>query len=428
MKVKLLILISFFVTTFAQAELLPEFVSLTQKANFEKGQLKWKNNTFLINKVVESSLPVNDETNEQIPVLQFILDEGGNELTVLMTTEDGTQPDGKFAIIVDSGISYVAEQLSTSEEDSQVIVDHSVIVLGGNFVGNNESILATITMTESLIGGGSSEIKIEGDKAYLEGTLGTRTYNQIFQLIAEHPEVNTIIEVDVPGSVNDDINIQTGRLIRQAGMNTYVPGNGSIASGGVDLFSAGVNRIIEFGAKVGVHSWTDGTTQASDLPEDSPLHNDQIAYFNEMLGSPLGRNFYFFTINAASADSIHNMSQEEIVRWQLGALSENTLGLSQCAAFNLNARPQVDIPCVKAGNDVFKAGLNQMDQSIYELAPSSLEKLQLIPSQHCSVFTAAENKLHIPCLKIDEATYSVNLDWINSSPIQFKLVDFAINP
>ncbi len=45
MKVKFLILLSFFITTLAQAELLPEFVSLTQEANFEKGQLEWRGNT-----------------------------------------------------------------------------------------------------------------------------------------------------------------------------------------------------------------------------------------------------------------------------------------------------------------------------------------------------------------------------------------------
>ncbi len=427
MKVKFFILISFFVTTFAQAEPLPEFVSLTQEANFEKGQLEWRGNTFLINKIAEGdALELN---GEDVFFLELTLAENESELAaIVISTEDGTTPDGKFAGIVDSGITYIAEQLSASEESSQMIIDHSVIVFNGNFVGNNESVSATITITESLIGGGSSEIQIEGNNVYLNGTLGTRTYNQIFQLIAENPEVNTIVEVDVSGSVNDDINVQTGRLIRQAGMDTYVPGNGSIASGGVDLFSAGVNRTIEFGATIGVHSWSDGNTQASDLPEDSPLHNDQIAYFNEMLGSSLGRDFYFFTINAAPADSIHNMSQEEITRWQLGVSSENTLGLSQCAAFNSSALPQVDIPCVKTGNEVFNAGLNQVDQSIFELAPSSLEKLEQVPSQHCSTFVATENKLQVPCLKIDETTYSAILEWVNSSPIQFKLIDFEIKP
>lgn len=419
------VLASFFVITVVQAELVPEFVSLSQKANFEKGKLEWKSNTFLIEKVAVY-LHTDEKTGEQFAALKFILDD--NKLSLVMRTQNEIIPDGSLAMVNDSGSSYVAKQLSVSEESSQVILDHSVLVFSGNFVGKEESFLATITITESLIGGGSSEIQIEGDKAYLNGGLGTRTYNQIFDLIAEHPEVNTIVEVDVPGSINDDINMQTGRLIRQAGLNTYVPGNGRIASGGVDLFCAGVNRTIEKGAKVGVHSWAGEDIQAADLPEDSPLHDNQIAYFNEMLGSPLGRNFYFYTINAAPAADMHNMSQEEIIHWQLGTLSENTLGLSQCAIFNMDTDPQVEIPCVRVRTDVFKAGLNQVSSSIYELVPASLVKLQLVPSQHCSAFLEmeTENWLYFPCLKMGETTYWVDLKWVNDSPIQFELIDFGI--
>lgn len=433
MYIKLLgyIMASFFVITVAQAELLPEFVSLNHKANFEKGQLEWKDKTLLINKLVRYQ-ELDKKTGEQISVLEFIVD---NELSIKMGTEDGVLPDGSFAIIKDSGNSYVGEQLSTKEESSQVIKDYSVIVINGNFGGNDESFPATIRITESLINGGSSEIQIEGDKAYLNGDLGVRTYNQIFALINEHPEVNTIVAVDVSGSVHDDINMQTGRLIRQAGLNTYVPGNGDISSGGVDLFCAGVNRTIEKGAKLGVHSWSGNGIQAADLPEDSPLHEAQIAYFSEMLGSPLGRDFYFYTINAAPAAKIHYMSPEEITRWQLGTLSEKILGISQCATYTANASPQVEVPCVIVGKNVFKAGLNQVNESIiFEFVPTSFVKLQTVPSQYCSVFIEKsafpeieENHLFFPCIKMGETTFWFDLKWVNDSPIKFELMNFGLN-
>jgi len=411
-------------------ELLPEFVSLNHKANFEKGQFEWKNNSFLIEKLV-SYQESDEKTGEPIFVLEFIVD---NELSIKMGTEDGTIPDGSFAIIKDSGISYVGEQLSIKEASSQVIKDYIVLVVSGIFGGNDESFPATIRITQSLINGGSSEIQIEGDKAYLNGDLGVRTYNQIFTLITEHPEVNTIVEVNVSGSVHDDINMQTGRLIRQAGLNTYVPGNGDIASGGVDLFCAGVNRTIEKGAKLGVHSWGGGGIQAADLPEDSPLHEAQIAYFSEMLGSPLGKDFYFYTINAAPAAEVHYMSPEEITRWQLGTWSENILGISQCATYNVDASPQIDVPCVMVGNDVFKAGLNQVNKSIrFEFVPTSLVKIQTDPSQDCGIFIEMsdspeleENHLIFPCIKMGETSFWFNLKWVNDSPIQFELLKFGI--
>jgi len=167
------------------------------------------------------------------------------------------------------------------------------------------------------IGAGSSTFKLEGETAILNGDLGSSTYGQVQYLIAEHPEVTTILFQDVPGSINDEINVETGRLIRQAGFTTMVPSDGIIASGGVDLFCAGVQRVIEPGAQIGVHSWAGMGDEIvpADLPRDHPAHDFQIAYFQQML--PDGVEFYFYTLNAAPAEDIHFMSADEIKRWKL---------------------------------------------------------------------------------------------------------------
>jgi hypothetical protein len=178
---------------------------------------------------------------------------------------------------------------------------------------------------------GTSRLEIKGTKAYLKtdykinknlslvgtGALGTRAYNQIFALIQNHPEVTTIVEGHISGSIHDDINMQTGRLIRKAGLATHLESTSNISSGGVDLFCSGKTRTMEDGAKVGVHSWSGDGVEAGELPTDSPLHKNQIDYFTEMLGSPDGEDFYFYTINAASAEDIYPMTRSEMIKYKL---------------------------------------------------------------------------------------------------------------
>lgn len=46
----------------------------------------------------------------------------------------------------------------------------------------------------------TSEFRVDGPRAYLDGTLGTRTYNQLKTLIAQNAQVDTIVLGQVPGS------------------------------------------------------------------------------------------------------------------------------------------------------------------------------------------------------------------------------------
>ncbi len=171
---------------------------------------------------------------------------------------------------------------------------------------------------EAITGAGNSHVEIKGDEAFLSGDLGTITYYQIKDLIKNHPEVKTIVMTNISGSVNDAVNMHTGRLLRENGFTTKVLSDSNIASGGVDLFCAGVNRIVEKGAKIGVHSWccVDDLT-AIELPKDHPAHQYQLEYFIMALGAENGHNFYFYTLKAAPFDNIHYMTDEEIQKWKI---------------------------------------------------------------------------------------------------------------
>ena len=84
------------------------------------------------------------------------------------------------------------------------------------------------------------------------------------------------------------------------------------------MFIAGVSRVIDFGAEVGVHAWNNGMNEATDFPMNDPVHQPYINYYVSMgMTQQEAQDFYFFTINAAPSAGIHNMSEAEIVQYKL---------------------------------------------------------------------------------------------------------------
>ena len=191
-------------------------------------------------------------------------------------------------------------------------------IYSGNVIDKTTQGLFSVrlVLNESFFEAGNSTVKVVGTKALVNGTLGTQTYIQIDELIKNHPEVKTLELQQIDGSINDAINMHTGRLIRNAQLSTFIPANGDVNSGGVDLFAAGFNREYTVGGKVGVHSWccVNGLS-AHLLSKDAPEHGSQLTYFREILGNEIGPDFYFFTINAASSDNIHVMTQDELIKY-----------------------------------------------------------------------------------------------------------------
>ena len=199
-------------------------------------------------------------------------------------------------------------------------LDKMNIKIKGKVVNKDSTLINNFSFTanESVLGAGSSHLEIKGNEAYLSGDLGTTTYMQIKDLIKNHPEIKTIVMTKISGSVNDAVNMHTGRLLHENGFTTKVLSGSDIASGGVDLFCAGVNRVVEKGAKIGVHSWCCvNDLTANKLPKDHPAHQYQLAYFTMALGPENGPAFYFYTLEAAPFDNIHYMTDEEIKKWNI---------------------------------------------------------------------------------------------------------------
>jgi len=313
-----------------------EFISLDQRANYEYGQLSIDKNTISLSYVGVLLYKENNDTEYDLYKGLGIFEEDNSFPTIIMSSQDEEMPDFKSmeVNIPNYANGYDCSDITYQNENSTLIEDSEIfIAVAHNCMGkgiNKGSVQdINLTLTQSMFIGGTSRIDIVNDKAYLNteykiddnfflsGGLGTRAYNQIFDLTKNNLEVTTIVEKQISGSLHDDINMQTGRLIRKAGLFTHVESDSDISSGGVDLFCSGKQRTAENGAKFGVHSWSGDGVEAGELSVNDPQHDNQIKYLTEMLGSPTGEEFYFFTINSAIADEIHYMSIDEIEEYKI---------------------------------------------------------------------------------------------------------------
>jgi hypothetical protein len=287
-------------------------------------------------KVISQSTFVID--NQTYPLIAFLPIE--EKEGMLLLTVYGTQDNynslifltGKKNIkngIFQSPVTYLKGDVLSEEVNEKsalkgtatinvIDLDKLNIEIKGKIMSKDSTRNFAFTSNESISGAGNSHIEIKGKEAYLSGDLGTKTYVQIKDLIKNHPEIKTIVMTKISGSVNDAVNMHTGRLLHENGFTTKVLARSDIASGGVDLFCAGVNRIVEKGAKIGVHSWccVNGLT-AIEIPKDHPAHQYQLEYFTMILGPENGPAFYFYTLEASPFDNVHYMTDEEIKKWNI---------------------------------------------------------------------------------------------------------------
>ena len=152
----------------------------------------------------------------------------------------------------------------------------------------------------------------------MNGTIGSSALTDLNNLEAAFPNVNTINIKNCDGSSDDTVNLQLSLKIHQKGVNMHIMDNGDIASGGVDFFIAGIQRTKESNTRIGVHSWAGENAVATDFPTGHANHLPYINYYTAVgFTQQQAEDFYYFTINAAPADSIHWMTEEEISTYNI---------------------------------------------------------------------------------------------------------------
>ena len=164
---------------------------------------------------------------------------------------------------------------------------------------------------------GIFQVEDGGESALVEnGTIDGKSLKHFERMMEDHPEITRINVQEMPGSENDEVNVQLGRAVHALDMHVHILDNGMVASGGTDFFLAGTKRTVGSGVRIGVHSWSSGGQEATDCPEDSPEHDLFLDYYEAIgFSKDWSREFYFFTINAETAANIHWMTEAEIEQY-----------------------------------------------------------------------------------------------------------------
>lgn len=133
--------------------------------------------------------------------------------------------------------------------------------------------------------------------AMMVGPTNARSPHDFDTMLRDFPGIAKLNMVEAPGTNNDIANLALGRKIREAGISTHVPQDGSVRSGAVELFLAGETRSIEDGAEFAVHSWLDNHgREADDFAPDHPAHRLYLDYYVEMgMSEVQARRFYAMT-------------------------------------------------------------------------------------------------------------------------------------
>lgn len=157
---------------------------------------------------------------------------------------------------------------------------------------------------------------IDGMTAEMAGDVDSATPRAFAAMLAAYPTLKRLEMVDCPGSLDEAANLVLARAIRRAGLATNVPPGGSVRSGAVELFLAGVTRSAAPDAEFGVHSWRDENGyEASDYPADDPVHAEYLNYYREMgLDAAKARAFYALT-NSTSFDDVRYLTRDDMARF-----------------------------------------------------------------------------------------------------------------
>jgi hypothetical protein len=135
-------------------------------------------------------------------------------------------------------------------------------------------------------------------------------------MMSAFPQIALLEMVECPGTEDDRANLRLGRMIRAAGIATWVPAGGSVRSGGVELFLAGVERRADPGAEFAVHAWIDvDGREAGDYAAHAPENAKYLAYYRQMgMSEAEARAFYAMTNSVSHADALW-LTGRDMARW-----------------------------------------------------------------------------------------------------------------
>lgn len=124
---------------------------------------------------------------------------------------------------------------------------------------------------------------VSDTRVVLAGLTDSRSPAAFLALLRQYPQIRILELRDCPGTVDDSANLRLGRIIRRNGIRTTVPTNGSVRSGAIELFLAGVERSAAESARFVIHAWQGERAEVRDSRAFSASMSDTYTrYYRDM--------------------------------------------------------------------------------------------------------------------------------------------------
>ena len=168
-------------------------------------------------------------------------------------------------------------------------------------------------------GYGQIRFEVQGQTAYVNGGTNSKSYGVVKAFLDDNPQVNHLVLERMPGTKDADTNLHIARLLRKRGLSTHVTKDSYIVSGTVDLFLAGVERTMDCGGLIGVHSWSYTGRNGIGVFSPKNIGYDQRRKLQEHFLKEMGIDpaFYEFTRDAADADEIYILEEDDLRQYDI---------------------------------------------------------------------------------------------------------------
>lgn len=135
-------------------------------------------------------------------------------------------------------------------------------------------------------------------------------------MLRAYPGIATLEMIDCPGTEDDRANLKLGRMLHARGIATHVPDGGSVRSGGVELFLAGVRHTAAPRAEFAVHAWADEDgREPGDYAADAPENRAYLDYYREMGMTPVQASAFYAMTNSVPNAQAKWLTAADMGRW-----------------------------------------------------------------------------------------------------------------
>ena len=218
-------------------------------------------------------------------------------------------------VVVDYGMGNlrsVAQALKKAAPDAEVAIaaDGASIERADRLVG-----VAAQTATRGVARFGPFVVVDASHAALVDATDETSPV-RFAAMLRAYPAIRTLELVDCPGTYDDSANLRLGRMIRAHAIATDVPAGGSVRSGAVELFLAGITRHAAPDAHFGVHAWQAVAGRGpAQCAANSPVNRAYLDYYQAMGMAPATASAFYALTNSVPNDSVRWLQSADLARF-----------------------------------------------------------------------------------------------------------------